>query len=106
MYMAYDTNVYIHTCIHIAHVTAYTYAVNGIGSVAILAQSEKGDWQPFSGNLVLAMGVAMMHSNHLEDDWVEWDWNIVADDDYWNDLFVDLWRNAWLNSHDPMEEEL
>ena len=27
MYMAYDTNVYIHTCIHIAHVTAYTYAV-------------------------------------------------------------------------------
>ena len=27
MYMAYDTNVYIHTSIHIAHVTAYTYAV-------------------------------------------------------------------------------
>ena len=27
MYMAYGTNVYIHTCIHIAHVTAYTYAV-------------------------------------------------------------------------------
>merc|ERR1711923_473530 len=26
MYMAYNTNVYIHTCIHIAHVTAYTYA--------------------------------------------------------------------------------
>ena len=48
------------------------------------------------------MGVAMMHSNHLEDDWVEWDW----DWDYVNDLFDDLWRNAWLNSHDPVAEEL
>ena len=52
------------------------------------------------------MGVAMMHSNHLEDDWFEWPGNNAADDDYWNDLFVDLWRNEWLNSHDPMEEEL
>ena len=48
------------------------------------------------------MGVAMMHSNHLEDDWVEGDW----DWDYLNDLFVELWRNEWLNSHDPMAEEL
>ena len=52
------------------------------------------------------MGVAMMNSNRLEDEWVEWDWDNVADDDYFNDLFVDLWRNAWLNSHDPVAEEL
>ena len=52
------------------------------------------------------MGVAMMHSDRLEDDWVGWDWDDVANDDYFNDLFVELWRRAVLNSHGPMAEEL
>ena len=48
------------------------------------------------------MGVAMMNSNRLEDEWVEWEYD-VGDDDYVNDLFVHLWQNAWLNPHDPVE---
>ena len=51
------------------------------------------------------MGVAMMNSNLLEVEWVGLEYD-VGDDDYFNDLFVDLWRNAWLNSHDPVAEEL
>ena len=47
------------------------------------------------------MGVAMMNSNLLEVEWVGLEYD-VGDDDYCNDLFVHLWHNAWLNSHDPV----
>ena len=44
------------------------------------------------------MGVAMMNSNRLEDE-SEYD---VGDDDYFIDLCVELWQNAWFNSQAPV----
>ena len=37
------------------------------------------------------MGVAMMNSNLLED---EWEYDVDDGMDYFNDLFVYLWQNA------------
>ena len=54
------------------------------------------------------MGVAMMNSDLLEDEWVGWayEWEYdVGDEDYFNDLFVHLWQNAWLNSHSPVADD-
>ena len=74
----------------------YLSCKNGITSVAILAQAVKGDWQP---HLVFAMGVAMFNSNQLADAW-EWEWEYDVDFDmgYFNNLFLELWQNAWVNS--------
>ena len=71
---------------------------NGISSAASLAQAVKGGWPP---HLVFAMGVAMFNRNQQEDDW-DWEYDVDFDMDYFNNLFVVLWQNAWVNSHYPV----
>ena len=74
-----------------------------IRNAASLAQAVKGDWQP---HLVFAMGVAMFNSNQLADAW-EWEWEYDVDFDmgYFNNLFLELWQNAWVNSHNPVAHD-
>ena len=52
------------------------------------------------------MGVAMFNSNHLADAW-EWEWEYDVDFDmgYFNNLFLELWQNAWVNSHNPVAHD-
>ena len=43
------------------------------------------------------MGVAMFNSNQLADEW-EWEYDVDFDMGYFNNLFLELWQNAWVNS--------
>ena len=46
----------------------------------------------------------MFNSNQLEDEW-EWEYDVDFDMDYFNNLFVELWQHACVNSHDPVAHD-
>ena len=46
----------------------------------------------------------MFNRNQLGDDW-DWEYDVDFDMDYFNNLFVVLWQNAWVNSHDPVPHD-
>ena len=46
----------------------------------------------------------MFNSNQLEDEW-GWEYDVDFDIDGFDHLFVELWQNAWVNSHDTVAHD-